>query len=136
MRADHWHEHHGYDVHHHWHEHHGYDNRNDGYHRHHNGYHGHHRRYDNGYDGYHRHHHRHYGNHRHVCTTGTADTIGTTTAGDTTTTGDGGDQEKVTLCHKGHTHKGHTITVGAPAQAAHSNHGDNEGACTTDTETP
>jgi hypothetical protein len=45
--------------------------------------------------------------------------------------GGGPGQEKVTLCHKGH-----TITVGAPAQAAHLNHGDAEGACTTDTETP
>jgi hypothetical protein len=33
-------------------------------------------------------------------------------------------QEKVTLCHKGH-----TITVGAPAQEAHLNHGDTLGAC-------
>jgi hypothetical protein len=45
--------------------------------------------------------------------------------------GGGLGQEKVTLCHKGH-----TITVGQPAQAAHLNHGDAEGACTTDTETP
>ena len=66
-----------------------------------------------------------------TCTTGATDTTGTTTAGDTATTGDGGDEEKVALCHKGH-----TITVGAPAQAAHVNHGDTEGACTTDTETP
>ncbi len=47
----------------------------------------------------------------------------------------GGDpgQEKVTLCHKGH-----TITVGAPAQAAHLNHGDTLVACeqTTGTSTP
>ena len=49
----------------------------------------------------------------------------------TDTGGDRGEEEKVTLCHKGH-----TITVGAPAQAAHVNHGDTEGACTTDTETP
>ena len=33
-------------------------------------------------------------------------------------------QEKVTLCHKGH-----TITVGAPAVAAHQNHGDILGEC-------
>jgi hypothetical protein len=39
---------------------------------------------------------------------------------------DGGDQgqAKVTLCHNGH-----AITVGAPAQAAHLSHGDNDGAC-------
>jgi len=40
-------------------------------------------------------------------------------------------QMKVTLCHKDH-----TITVGAPALAAHLGHGDTEGACTTDSETP
>ena len=41
-------------------------------------------------------------------------------------------QQKVTLCHKGH-----TITVGAPAVAAHERHGDDEGACETETpETP
>ena len=42
----------------------------------------------------------------------------------------GGDQgqEKVTICHKGH-----TITVGAPALAAHKAHGDTEGACETTT---
>jgi hypothetical protein len=39
----------------------------------------------------------------------------------------GGGQEKVTLCHKGH-----AITVGAPALAAHERHGDDEGACPTD----
>jgi len=33
-------------------------------------------------------------------------------------------QEKVTICHKGH-----TITVGAPAVPAHVRHGDVEGAC-------
>ena len=40
--------------------------------------------------------------------------------------GGGQGQEKVTLCHKGH-----TITVGVPAQAAHLKHGDTEteGAC-------
>jgi hypothetical protein len=38
---------------------------------------------------------------------------------------DGGGHPKVTLCHKGH-----TITVGAPAEAAHlNNHGDTLGAC-------
>ena len=38
--------------------------------------------------------------------------------------GGGKGQEKVTLCHKGH-----TITVGAPAQVAHERHGDTLGAC-------
>ena len=33
-------------------------------------------------------------------------------------------QEKVTICHGGH-----TITVGEPALAAHERHGDTEGAC-------
>jgi hypothetical protein len=38
---------------------------------------------------------------------------------------DGGlDQQKVTICHEGH-----TITVGAPALAAHERHGDTEGVC-------
>jgi hypothetical protein len=46
--------------------------------------------------------------------------------------GGGLGQEKVTLCHKGH-----TLTVGAPALAAHERHGDTEGACETATpETP
>jgi hypothetical protein len=48
--------------------------------------------------------------------------------------GGGLGQEKVTLCHKGH-----TITVGEPALAAHERHGDAEGACVTatpDTTTP
>ena len=36
----------------------------------------------------------------------------------------GNGQEKVTLCHKGH-----TITVGAPAVTAHERHGDTVGAC-------
>jgi hypothetical protein len=35
-----------------------------------------------------------------------------------------GGQEKVILCHKGK-----TLTVGAPAQAAHERHGDSLGAC-------
>jgi hypothetical protein len=39
--------------------------------------------------------------------------------------GRGGNQRKVTLCHK---HK-NTLTVGAPAQAAHLCHGDSLGAC-------
>ena len=39
---------------------------------------------------------------------------------------DGQGQEKVTICHEGH-----TITVGAPALAAHKGHGDTEGACAT-----
>jgi len=34
-------------------------------------------------------------------------------------------EDKVTLCHKGH-----TITVGAPAAQAHFKHGDTPGACT------
>jgi hypothetical protein len=38
--------------------------------------------------------------------------------------GGGLGQEKVILCHEGH-----TITVGFPAQAAHLNHGDTEDAC-------
>lgn len=40
---------------------------------------------------------------------------------------DKGAKEKVTLCHKGH-----TITVGAPAADIHLDHGDTEGACPTD----
>jgi hypothetical protein len=39
--------------------------------------------------------------------------------------GRGGGQQKVTLCHKGK----NTLTVGAPALAAHERHGDREGAC-------
>jgi hypothetical protein len=39
--------------------------------------------------------------------------------------GRGGGQQKVTLCHKGKK----TLTVGAPALAAHKRHGDSEGAC-------
>ena len=39
-------------------------------------------------------------------------------------TGSGG-QRKVTLCHKGK----NTITVGAPAEAAHLRHGDEPGVC-------
>jgi hypothetical protein len=39
--------------------------------------------------------------------------------------GRGGGQQKVTLCHKGKK----TLTVGAPAQAAHLSHGDSAGAC-------
>jgi hypothetical protein len=38
--------------------------------------------------------------------------------------GGGLGRPKVTLCHNGH-----TITVGAPARAAHRDHGDTEGAC-------
>ena len=38
--------------------------------------------------------------------------------------GHGGGQTKVTICHKGH-----TITVGAPALKAHRRHGDTLGAC-------
>jgi hypothetical protein len=45
---------------------------------------------------------------------------------------DGQGQQKFPLCHKGH-----TITVGAPAVAAHERHGDDEGTCETDMpETP
>ena len=40
--------------------------------------------------------------------------------------GGGQGQEKVTICHNGH-----TITVGEPALAAHERHGDTEGACAT-----
>ncbi len=40
---------------------------------------------------------------------------------------EGGGQEKVTLCHKGK----NTISVGAPAQAAHERHGDTVGPCQT-----
>lgn len=39
----------------------------------------------------------------------------------------GGGQEKVTLCHKGR-----TITIGAPGQAAHERHGDTPGTCPTE----
>jgi hypothetical protein len=39
-----------------------------------------------------------------------------------------GGQEKVTLCHKGK----NSITVGAPAQAAHERHGDTVGPCQTE----
>jgi hypothetical protein len=38
--------------------------------------------------------------------------------------GNGKGQEKVTICHKGH-----TITVGAPAVKAHLKHGDSIGPC-------
>ena len=38
--------------------------------------------------------------------------------------GEGGGQDKVVLCHKNK-----TLTVGAPAQAAHLRHGDSLGAC-------
>jgi hypothetical protein len=38
--------------------------------------------------------------------------------------GSGNGQQKVTLCHKGH-----TITVGEPAKEAHLRHGDSLGAC-------
>ena len=42
---------------------------------------------------------------------------------------EGGQGQKVTLCHKGH-----TVTVGAPAADVHFNHGDTEGACPADAE--
>ena len=42
--------------------------------------------------------------------------------------GRGGGQQKVTLCHKGKK----TLTVGAPALAAHQRHGDTQGACQTE----
>jgi len=45
--------------------------------------------------------------------------------GDEVERGRGGGQQKVTLCHKGKK----TLTVGAPALAAHERHGDNLGAC-------
>jgi hypothetical protein len=58
-------------------------------------------------------------------TTGTTTTTGRTTAGDTTTTGVGGDQQKVTICHNGT----ETIVVDASAQATHLAHGDTLRAC-------
>ena len=42
--------------------------------------------------------------------------------------GRGGGQQKVTLCHKDKK----TLTVGAPALAAHQRHGDTQGACQTE----
>jgi hypothetical protein len=45
--------------------------------------------------------------------------------GDAEEHGNGAGQQKVTLCRKGK----NTITVGAPAQDAHLNHGDTLGAC-------
>jgi hypothetical protein len=42
--------------------------------------------------------------------------------------GRSGIQQKVTLCHKGKK----TLTVGAPALAAHQRHGDTQGACQTE----
>jgi hypothetical protein len=42
--------------------------------------------------------------------------------------GRGGNQQKVTLCHKDKV----TLTVGAPALAAHQRHGDTQGACKTE----
>jgi hypothetical protein len=42
--------------------------------------------------------------------------------------GRGGGQQKVTLCHK----KNKTLTVGAPALAAHQRHGDMQGVCKTE----
>ena len=42
--------------------------------------------------------------------------------------GRGGSQQKVTLCHKSK----NTLTVGAPALAAHQRHGDYQGACQAD----
>ena len=39
--------------------------------------------------------------------------------------GRGGDQQKVTICHK----DSNTLTVGAPALAAHLRHGDTQGPC-------
>jgi hypothetical protein len=62
-------------------------------------------------------------------TTGTTGTTGTTTGtsttGSDTTTGDGGSQENVTLCHNGT----ETITVDVSAQDTHLAHGDTLGAC-------
>ena len=42
--------------------------------------------------------------------------------------GRGGSQQKITLCHKNK----NTLTVGAPALAAHQRHGDTQGACETE----
>ena len=42
--------------------------------------------------------------------------------------GRGSGQQKITLCHKGKK----TLTVGAPALAAHQRHGDTQGACQTE----
>jgi hypothetical protein len=42
--------------------------------------------------------------------------------------GRGGSQQKITLCHK----EKNTLTVGAPALAAHQRHGDRQGACETE----
>jgi hypothetical protein len=42
--------------------------------------------------------------------------------------GRGGSQQKITLCHKNK----NTLTVGAPALAAHQRHGDRQGACETE----
>jgi hypothetical protein len=53
------------------------------------------------------------------------ETTGTTTAGGDTTTGDGGIQENITLCHQGT----ETITVDVSAQDTHLAHGDTLGAC-------
>jgi hypothetical protein len=61
------------------------------------------------------------------------DTTGTIT-GDTTTTGDAGNQEKVILCHV-HTNGTETIEVDFSAQEAHLGHGDTFGACEQDTGT-
>jgi hypothetical protein len=61
-------------------------------------------------------------------TTGTTTdttTTGKTTAGDTTTTGDRGIQENVTLCHQ----DTQTIVVDVSAQETHLAHGDTLGAC-------
>jgi hypothetical protein len=53
------------------------------------------------------------------------DTTPDTTVPETPTPDTSADgQEKVTICHKGH-----TITVGAPAVPSHERHGDIEGAC-------
>ena len=51
-------------------------------------------------------------------------TTGTTTGVTTTTRGDGGNRQNVTLCHDGT-----TIVVGVSAQATHLAHGDTLGAC-------
>jgi hypothetical protein len=52
-------------------------------------------------------------------------TVPDTTVPETTTPDTPADgQEKITICHKGH-----TITVAAPALPAHERHGDVEGAC-------
>jgi hypothetical protein len=70
-------------------------------------------------------------------TTGTTTATTTTTTGDTTTgtttTGDGGDREKVTICHiETETGETETITVDFSAKDTHLAHGDTVGVCERD----